>query len=102
VIHTNTQTTFWRGETYYDTGAFKLGDERNEVSAGVTVSYPGRVLTAEHVEANVGKVEGSVILAQADRIVVKDSRSGVRVTVLRDDHRSIEQGSGWPRVRVPR
>jgi hypothetical protein len=93
VIHTNAQTTFWRGDTYHDAGAFKLGDE---VSAGVTVSYPGRVLTAEHVEANVGKVEGSVVSARADRIVVQDFRSRVRVTVLRDDHMSIEQGTRWP------
>jgi hypothetical protein len=93
VIHTNAQTTFWRGETYHDAGAFKLGDE---VSAGVTVSYPGRVLTAEHVEANVAKVEGTVVLAQSDRIVVRDFGSRQRVTVLRDAGMRIEQGAGWP------
>ena len=93
VIHTNAQTTFWRGETYHDARAFKLGDE---ISAGVNVSYPGRVLTAEHVEANVAKVEGTVVLAQSDRIVVKDFRSRERVTVLRDAGMRIEQGAGWP------
>jgi hypothetical protein len=93
VIHTNAQTTFWRGETRHDAGAFKLGDE---ISAGVTVSYPGRVLTAERVEANVAKVEGTVVLAQSDRIVVRDVRSRERVTVLRDAGMRIEQGAGWP------
>ena len=81
------QTTFWRGETYHDSSAPKLGDE---VAAGVTVSYPGRVLTAEHVEANVAKLEGMVVLAQSDRIVVKDFRSRERVTVLRDAGMRIE------------
>jgi hypothetical protein len=93
VIHTNAQTTFWRGGTYRDARAFQLGDE---VSAGVTVSYPGRVLTAEHVEANVAKVEGTVVSAQPDRIVVRDFRSHERVTVLRDAGMRIEQGAGWP------
>jgi hypothetical protein len=93
LIHTNAQTTFWRGETYHDASAFKLGDE---VTAGVTVSYPGRVLTADHVEANVAKVEGRVVLAQSDRIVVQDFRSRQRVTVLRDAGMRIEQGAGWP------
>jgi len=41
----------------------------------LTAGYPGRVLTTEHVEANVAKVEETVVLAQSDRIVVKDFRS---------------------------
>jgi hypothetical protein len=48
------------------------------------------------VEANVAKVEGTVVLAQSSRIVVKDSRSRARVTVLRDAGMRIEQGSGSP------
>jgi hypothetical protein len=93
VIHTTAQTTFWRGETSHDASAFKLGDE---VGARVTVSYPGRILTAEHVEANVTKVEGTVISAQSDRIVVRDDRSRERVTVLRDSEMQIVQGAAWP------
>ena len=93
VIHTNAQTRFWRGEDYHDASAFRLGDE---VGAGVTVTYPGRVLTAKHVEANVAKVEGRVVIAQSGRIVVKDDRSRERVTILRDASMSLEQGTGWP------
>jgi hypothetical protein len=93
VLHTNAQTTFWRGETYPDASAFKLGDE---VGAGVTVGYPGRILTARYVEANVAKVEGAVVAAKSDRIVVKDFRSNEKVRVLRDARIRIEQGSGWP------
>jgi hypothetical protein len=62
----------------------------------VAVSYPGRVLTAEHVEANVAKVEGTVVFAQSDRIVVKAFRSRERFTVLSDSGMRIEQGTGWP------
>jgi hypothetical protein len=93
VIRTNAQTTFWRGEDYHDASALRLGDE---LAARVTVTYPGRVLTAEHVEANVARVEGEVVMAQSDRIVVKDDDSRERVTVLRDARMRIEQGSGWP------
>lgn len=93
VIHTNAQTTFWRGEDYHDASAFRLNDQ---VSARVTVTYPGRVLTADFVEANVDKAEGKVVMAESDRIVVQEFRSRRRVTVLRDARMSIEQGSGWP------
>jgi hypothetical protein len=93
-VHTNAQTTFWMGETYHDASALKL---RDEVAAGVTVSYPGRVQTAEHVEANVAKVEGMVILAQSDRIVVKDfrfARKGDSYARCRHAHRTRRRMAG--------
>ena len=62
----------------------------------MTVGYPGRVLTAEYVEANVAKVEGTVVEAQTDRIVIQDSESNEKVTVLRDSRMRIVQGTGWP------
>ena len=66
-VQTNAQTTFWRGENFPDATALKLGDE-----AGVRykVGYPGRVLTAESVEANVAKFEGTVVGARPGLIVV--------------------------------
>jgi hypothetical protein len=74
-------TEIWRGETFHDTSALRLGDD---VGIRCTVSYPGRILTAETVEANVDKAEGAVVEVLADRILVKEDRVPGRTTVLLD------------------
>ena len=76
-------TEIWRGETFHDTNALRLGDE---LGIRCTVSYPGRLLTAETVEANVAKAEGTVVEVRADRILVKQDRVRARTTVLLDNH----------------
>ena len=43
------QHEIWRGETFHDTSVLRLGDD---VGIRCAVGYPGRVLTAERVEAN--------------------------------------------------
>ena len=75
------KTAIWRGETFHDTSVLRLGDE---VGIRCTVGYPGRVLTAETVEANVAKAEGTVVGVRADRILVKEDRVLGRTTVLLD------------------
>ncbi len=71
----------WRGETFHATSALRLGDD---VLIRCRVGYPGRVLTAEEVEANVAKAEGEVVEVRADRIFVKEDRVRGRTTVLLD------------------
>lgn len=80
-VQTNAQTTFWRGENFPDATALKLGDE-----AGVRykVGYPGRVLTAESVEANVAKFEGTVVGARPGLIVVRNFRPKGRLKIYFD------------------
>ena len=71
----------WRGETFHDTNALRLGDD---VMMRCTVGYPGRILTAEEVDANVAKAEGAVVEVRSDRILVKEDRVRGRTTVLLD------------------
>jgi hypothetical protein len=80
-VQINTETTFWRGENFLDGTALKLGDE---VSIRYMVGYPGRVLTAESVEANVVKCEGTIVDARPALIVVQNFRSRERFTVYFD------------------
>jgi len=80
-IQTNAQTTFWRGENFPDATALKLGDE---VGIRYIVGYPGRVLTAESVEANVAKCEGTIVDERPGLIVVREFRPKDRCTVYFD------------------
>jgi hypothetical protein len=80
-VQINAQTSFWRGEKFPDATALKLGDE---VSIRYTVGYPGRVLTAEWLEANVAKCEGTIVDARPGLIVVKNLRPRDRFTVYFD------------------
>ena len=79
----------WRGETYHDTNALKIGDE---VDSRVVVSYPGGELIADYVEANVAKTEGKIVSVKPDRIVVKEDRYG-RVTVFLDNRTKCDECS---------
>lgn len=74
-------TEIWRGETFHDTSVLRLGDD---VGIRCTVGYPGRVLTAESVEANVAKAEGTVVEVRAHRLVVRQDRGLGRTIVLLD------------------
>lgn len=67
-VRTNAQTTFWRGQNFPNASALQLGDD---VGIRYVVGYPGRVLTAESVEANVAKCEGTIVDARSGLIVVK-------------------------------
>ena len=58
VVHVNANTKIWRGEYFHDTSALKLGDD---VGARAIVGYPSGELTADEVEANVAKAEGTVV-----------------------------------------
>jgi hypothetical protein len=80
-VQVNAQTTFWRGENFPDATALELGDE---VSIRYTVGYPGRVLTAEWLEANVAKCEGAIVDARPGLFVVKNLRPRDRCTVYFD------------------
>lgn len=81
-VQINAQTTFWRGENFPSVTALKLGDE---VSIRYTVGYPGRVLTAESVEANLAKCEGTIVGLRPGLIVVKKNfRPRDRFTVYFD------------------
>jgi len=88
----------WRGKVYHDTSALKIGDE---VSVRGQVNFPSGELTAELVEANVTKTEGTIISAAKDFIVV-DQYPGAdpdsayakgQITVLIDGDTEFEQGS---------
>lgn len=74
-------TEIWRGGTFHDTNTLRLVDE---VYMRCMVSYPGRILTAETVEANVAKTEGTVLEVRQDRILVKEDQVPGRTTVLLD------------------
>lgn len=80
-VRTNAQTTFWRGQNFPDASALKLGDN---VGIRYVVGYPGRVLTAESVDANVTKCEGTVVDERPGLIVVKEFRPKDRCTVYFD------------------
>jgi Domain of unknown function (DUF5666) len=80
-VQTNAQTTFWRGQNFPDATGLKLGDR---VDIRYAVGYPGRVLTAESVEANVAKCEGTVVDEHPGLIVVKEFRPRDRCTVYFD------------------
>lgn len=88
VIHINTDTEIWRGEIYHDTSALKLGDH---LMARVTIGYPNRELTAEEVEANVAKAEGTIVSLRSDRMVVNDHG---HVTVLLDSRTAFDLDQG--------
>jgi hypothetical protein len=90
VIHTTSETTYWRGATSDDPGILKTGDE---VSARVIVGYPGRVLSADgEVEANVAKVEGPIVALDSRTMVIQSDRRQERRTVLLDAHTEFVQG----------
>jgi hypothetical protein len=100
VTRVGATTEIWRGETSRDTSALKLGDD---VGVRFTVGYPGRELTAEAVEANVGNAEGKIVAVRSDRIVVNQDLSGgndrffhphVRVSVLFDARTHVDLGAG--------
>jgi hypothetical protein len=91
VIHLKPGAEIWRGEVFHDTSALKLGDE---VDARVTVSYPSGELTAENVEANVAKAEGTIVSLRGDRILVKEDRLRGHVTVLFDSRTAIDLNEG--------
>ena len=73
VMHLNADTDIWRGETLHDASGLKLGDE---VGARVAVGYPSGELTAEMVEADVAKTEGTIVAVRSDRIVVDEEIGG--------------------------
>lgn len=86
VMRVNANTEIWRGENLPDTSGLKVGDD---VVARAVVGYPSGELTAELVEANVAKTEGTIVAASSDRIVVKECHDNgvdrhpcVRTTVL--------------------
>ncbi len=79
----------WRGDTYRDTSALKIGDH---ISSRAFLSYPSGDLIADEIWANVTKAEGEIVSVKPDRIVVKEDRFG-RVTVLIDNRTKCEQCS---------
>ena len=81
VVRFDAQTTFWRGEESHDPGILRKGDF---IGARYFVEYPGHVLKAESVEANVAKTEGIITAVRPDRIVVNDFHPHERFTVLVD------------------
>ena len=100
VMRINADTPVWRGETYHDTSALKLGDD---VVARFTVGYPGRELTAEEVDANLSNTEGTIATVASDRIVVDQylgdgdehsANPSARVTVLFDARTSFDLDEG--------
>jgi len=91
VLHLKPGAKIWRGEIFHDTSALKLGDD---VSARVVVGYPGGELTAEEVEANVAKTEGTIVSMRSDRIVVKEDRVRGHVTVLFDSRTRFDLDQG--------
>jgi hypothetical protein len=80
-------TDIWRGETYHDASALRIGDE---VGSRAFVSYPSGELIADLVEANVAKTEGKIVSVKPDRIVVKEDRFG-RVTVFIDNRTKCDE-----------
>jgi len=67
VIHLKAGAEIWRGETFHDTSALKLGDV---VDARVTVTYPSGELVAEEVFADITITEGTIVSIRSDRIIV--------------------------------
>lgn len=68
LLHVDSRTTFWRGETFHDARALKLGDE---VGARARVDYPSGKLIAEDVEANVDRWEGVITKVLKDTVYIK-------------------------------
>ncbi len=91
VIHLTADANIWRGEIFHDTSALKLGDD---MMARVTVGYPNRELTAEEVDANISKVEGTIVSVRSHRIVVKKDRVRGRTTVLLDSRTALDLDQG--------
>jgi hypothetical protein len=71
VVHINAETTIWRGETFHDTGALKLGDD---ISARATVDYSSGELRADYVDANVDHWEGVITKVLKDGVYLKFDR----------------------------
>lgn len=95
VLHIDADTTIWRGETFHDTSALKLGDE---IAAGARVVYPSGELMAENVDANVDRWEGVITKVLKDTVYIKfdapvnetvkvifDGRTEFRYCVFDDD-----------------
>lgn len=97
VVHIPPDLGIWRGEIYHDTSVLKLGDE---VGARATIGYPDRELTAEMVEANIAKAEGTLVSLRSDRMVVKQcserhtSCPGGQMTVLFDSRTALDLDQG--------
>lgn len=91
VIHLKPGAEIWRGETFHDTSALKLGDD---VMARVTVGYPSGDLFAEEVLANLAKTEGTIVSMRSGRIVVKEDRVRGHVTVLFDSRTALDLDKG--------
>jgi hypothetical protein len=68
VLHIDRDTTFWRGQTFHDASALKLGDE---IGARARVDYPSGKLIAEDVEANVDRWEGVITKVLKDTVFMK-------------------------------
>jgi hypothetical protein len=91
VVRVNADTEIWRGEIFHDISALKLGDD---VGARVVVGYPSGELTAEMVEANVAKTEGTIVSMRSDRIVIQEDRVRRHVTVLFDSRTAFDLDQG--------
>lgn len=90
-VQTNAQTMFWRGKNFRDATALRIGDD---VDIRYAVGYPGRVLTAESVEANVDKCEGTIVGTRPGMIIVENYRPRDRIRVYYDaDTRTMDPDS---------
>jgi len=95
VVHVPAGLDIWRGKIFHETSALKIGDS---VATRSTVSFPSGELTAELVEANVTKTEGTIISAAKDFIVVEEyprgdedaSEEKVQVMVLIDEDTKLD------------
>ncbi len=76
----------WRGKIFHETSALRIGDS---VATRSTVSFPSGELTAELVEANVAKTEGTIVSAGKDFIVVEEFPSASEEDSGEDPHRQI-------------
>jgi hypothetical protein len=91
VVRVNADTKIWRGEIFHETSALKLGDD---VCARAIVGYPSGELTAEEVDANVAKAEGTIVSVRPDRIVVEEDRVRRHVTVRFDPRTTFDLDEG--------
>lgn len=68
LLHIDRDTTFWRGQSFHDGSALKLGDE---ITARARVDYPSGELIAEDIEANVDRWEGVMTKVLKDTVYMK-------------------------------
>lgn len=82
VLHIDAGTAIWRGETFHDTSALKLGDD---IGARARVDYPSGELIAEDVSANVDHWEGVITKVLKDTVYIKlDAPASETVKVIFD------------------